>query len=39
MMIRQETRLQNAKEVVRHNAKRAQKLVEGVDEWRIFQVQ
>lgn len=38
MMTRQEARLQNAKEVVRHNAKRAQKLVDGVDDWRILQL-
>ncbi|XP_072935784.1 coiled-coil domain-containing protein 39 [Epargyreus clarus] len=35
---RQESRLQNAKDVVRVNARRAKKLVEGVDDWRIFQM-
>jgi hypothetical protein len=35
---RQEGRLQNARDVVIHNARRAKKLIEGVDEWRIFQV-
>ncbi|KAM3966730.1 coiled-coil domain-containing protein 39 [Aphomia sociella] len=37
-MLRQETRLQNARVVVKNNAKRAQKLVEGADDWRIFQM-
>ncbi|XP_075984085.1 coiled-coil domain containing protein 39 [Anticarsia gemmatalis] len=37
-MQRQEGRLQNARDVVRHNARRAKKLVDGVDDWRIFQV-
>lgn len=36
--VRQEARLQNARDVVKHKAKRARKLVEGVDDWRIFQV-
>lgn len=36
-MSRQETRLQNARDIVKHNARRAQKLVEGDDDWRIFQ--
>ncbi|KAI8430065.1 hypothetical protein MSG28_000488 [Choristoneura fumiferana] len=35
---RQEGRLQNAQDIVKHNAKRAKKLVEGIDEWRIFQL-
>lgn len=35
---RHEARLLNARDVVRLNARRAQKLVEGVDDWRIFQV-
>ncbi|CAH0406074.1 unnamed protein product [Chilo suppressalis] len=35
---RQESRLQNAHEVVHHNARRAKKLVEGGDDWRIFQM-
>ncbi|XP_063834605.1 myosin heavy chain, cardiac muscle isoform-like isoform X3 [Ostrinia nubilalis] len=35
---RQEARLQHARDVVRHNARRAHKLVEGVDAWRVFQV-
>ncbi|PZC87210.1 hypothetical protein B5X24_HaOG201446 [Helicoverpa armigera] len=37
-MERQQTHLQHARELVRVNAKRAQKLVEGMDEWRMFQV-
>ncbi|KAL0895542.1 hypothetical protein ABMA27_011645 [Loxostege sticticalis] len=35
---RHEARLLNARDVVRLNARRAQKLVEGVDDWRIFQM-
>lgn len=36
---RQELRLANAKDIVKHNGKRAKKLIEGYDEWRTFQVQ
>lgn len=35
---KQENRLQKAREVVRVNARRAKKLIEGADDWRIFQV-
>ncbi|CAF4780699.1 unnamed protein product [Pieris macdunnoughi] len=35
---RQESRLQNAHEVVKVNARRARKLVEGEEDWRIFQM-
>ncbi|XP_049887666.1 coiled-coil domain-containing protein 39 [Pectinophora gossypiella] len=37
-LAKQEVRLQNAKDIVKHNAKRAKKLIEGVDDWRIFQM-
>ena len=37
-MERQQVHLQHAREIVMANAKRAKKLVEGVDEWRVFQV-
>ncbi|CAG4924253.1 unnamed protein product [Colias eurytheme] len=35
---RHESRLQNAQDVVRVNARRAKKLVEGEEDWRIFQM-
>ncbi|CAH2099712.1 unnamed protein product [Euphydryas editha] len=35
---KQESRLQKAHELVRNNARRAKKLVEGVDDWRTFQL-
>ncbi|KAJ2943822.1 hypothetical protein O0L34_g8147 [Tuta absoluta] len=35
---KQEVRLQNAHDIVKYNLKRAKKLIEGVDEWRIFQL-
>ncbi|CAK1548392.1 unnamed protein product [Leptosia nina] len=35
---RQENRLQNAHDVVKVNARRAKKLVEGEEDWRIFQM-
>ncbi|KAJ8734909.1 hypothetical protein PYW08_014159 [Mythimna loreyi] len=37
-MERQQVHLQHARDIVMTNAKRAQKLVEGADEWRLFQV-
>ncbi|XP_047535429.1 coiled-coil domain-containing protein 39 [Vanessa atalanta] len=35
---KQESRLQKAHEIVQNNARRAKKLIEGVDDWRIFQM-
>ncbi|KAG6453319.1 hypothetical protein O3G_MSEX008084 [Manduca sexta] len=35
---RQAARLNNARDLVRHNARRAKKLVDGGDDWRIFQI-
>ncbi|XP_026323701.1 coiled-coil domain-containing protein 39-like isoform X2 [Hyposmocoma kahamanoa] len=35
---RQEMRLANAKDIVKHNAKRAKKLIEGYEDWRMFQL-
>ncbi|XP_035430088.2 coiled-coil domain-containing protein 39 [Spodoptera frugiperda] len=37
-MERQQVHLQHARDILNHNAKRAMKLVDGVDEWRIFQL-
>lgn len=37
-MQKQEGRLQNAHDIVRQKARRAKKLVDGVDSWRIFQL-
>ncbi|XP_013193031.2 coiled-coil domain-containing protein 39 [Amyelois transitella] len=37
-LTRQECQLSNARDIVKHNARRARKLVEGVDEWRFFQM-
>ncbi|KAI5642252.1 hypothetical protein NE865_05614 [Phthorimaea operculella] len=35
---KQEVRLQNAHDIVKYNLKRAKKLIEGIDDWRIFQL-
>ncbi|XP_053601178.1 coiled-coil domain-containing protein 39 isoform X2 [Plodia interpunctella] len=37
-LMRQESQLANARDIVKLNAKRAKRLVEGVDDWRFFQL-
>ncbi|CAD0195405.1 unnamed protein product [Chrysodeixis includens] len=37
-MQRQEKHLENAREIASYNTKRAKKLMEGIDKWRIFQM-